>query len=569
MPHSKFYFLIIRTIRTFAYLLICTFIFSCAQIVAPGGGAKDILPPRVLKYSPDSAQLNFVAKTVEINFNEFIQLKDLNNQLIISPPMEKAPNITIKNKTLDIELDNNEKLKPSTTYCISFGNALQDLNEGNTLENFKYIFSTGSFIDSMKLTGKVQNGFNLATEKGVLVMLYSDMSDSVVYKSRPDYFAKTEKDGTFQINNIKAGKYKLAAVKDANSNYKYDGETESIGFANAPIDISEKQNIVIALFQEPEKKVYLKKYVYNSYGKVTLLFNQNSNTVKINNLTKNVDVTEYFEDSKNKDSLTYWFNNFEKDSLKLQIIIDDKITDTLEFKTIKKQDALRSKRNPLKLSLLLSPGGNQSFDLTGNLSLLFNNAIKNYSSDSISFKEDTIDISKNLGFALFEENYCRIKLETRSLENSNTGGVILTRSPLKFKENTNYHLLIPPGTFTDVFGLTNDSIKVDFKTREEKYYGSVKLNLTIPETKGNYIVQLLDEQDRVVREDNIQKSTILSYAYLYPRKYKLKIIYDDNSNHKWDTGNYLKQLQPEKVIYNSELINIRSNWDADLVWKIE
>ena len=161
MPHSKFYFLIIRTIRTFAYLLICTFIFSCAQIVAPGGGAKDILPPRVLKYSPDSAQLNFVAKTVEINFNEFIQLKDLNNQLIISPPMEKAPNITIKNKTLDIELDNNEKLKPSTTYCISFGNALQDLNEGNTLENFKYIFSTGSFIDSMKLTGKVQNGFNL------------------------------------------------------------------------------------------------------------------------------------------------------------------------------------------------------------------------------------------------------------------------------------------------------------------------------------------------------------------------------------------------------------------------
>ncbi|MCX6296359.1 MAG: Ig-like domain-containing domain [Bacteroidetes bacterium] len=569
MPHSKFYFFIIKTIRTTAYLLICSLVVSCAQIVAPGGGAKDILPPRVLKYSPDSAQLNFEAKTVEIDFDEFIQLKNLNNQLIISPPMEKAPNITIKNKTLDIELDKNEKLKPSTTYCINFGNALQDLNEGNALENFKYIFSTGSFIDSLKLTGKVESGFNLATEKGVLVMLYSDMSDSVVYKSRPDYFAKTEKDGTFQINNIKAGKYKLAAVKDANSNYKYDGEAESIGFANAPIDISEKQKIIIDLFQEPEKKVYLKKYVYNSYGKVTLLFNQNSNTVKINNLTKNGDVTEYFEDSKNKDSLTYWFNNFEKDSLKLQIIIDDKITDTLEFKTIQKQDALRSKRNPLKLSLLGSPGGNQSFDLTGNVSLLFNNAIKNYNSDSIYFKEDSTDISKNICFELFGENYCRIKLETRTLETPKEGGVILNRSPLKFKENTNYHLLIPPGTFTDVFGLTNDSIKVDFKTREEKYYGSVKLNLTISETKGNYIVQLLDEQDHIVREDNIQKSEILSYEYLYPRKYKLKIIYDDNSNHKWDTGNYLKLLQPEKVIYNSELINIRSNWDADLVWKVE
>lgn len=556
----------IKTIRTSAYLLICTLFFSCAQIVAPGGGAKDVLSPKALKYSPDSAQLHFTSKSIEIEFDEFIQLKDLNNQLIISPLLEKTPEIKALKKTLTIEFDEKEVLKPNTTYCISFGNAIQDLHEGNPIENFKYIFSTGSFIDSTILKGKVQNGFNQSVEKGILVMLYSDLSDSIVFKSQPDYFAKTASDGTFQINNIKTGKYKLVAIKDANFNYKYDGEVESIGFVDAEVDVSKKQTILIDMFQEPAKKIFIKKYANDSYGKVTIIFNQGSDSIlvqQLNNNQKSVD--EFFEFSKQKDTLTYWVKNFNKDSLFLQVNNGNIIIDTLEFKMISKEDALKSKKNPLKLKVLSSPDGNQNFDLGNGIAILFNHPLSFVKNNSIILKEDTILFSKkysDLGIQLLNNTAYIIKKDTLGKENA------LENIFKELKENTNYHLLIPPGTLTDFFGLTNDSIKVNFKTREEKYYGSVKLILTIPSPKGQYILQLLDESGNIIREEFVEKSQEINYSYLAPRKYKLKIIYDDNRNGKWDTGNYLKKIQPEKVIYNSELINIRSNWDADLEWKI-
>lgn len=386
----------IKKICTSAHWYICTlFLVSCAQVVAPGGGPRDMTPPKVLKFVPDSAQLSFNSKSIYIEFDEFITLKDLNSQLLISPPLAKAPDVSVKNKTLTIELDKNETLKSNTTYCISFGNAVQDLNENNPIENFQYIFSTGTFIDSLKLKGKVQNAFNQSTEKGILVMLYSDLSDSVVYKSQPDYFAKTEKDGTFQINNIKAGKYKLVTIKDVNNNYKYDGESESIGFVDAPIDVSEKQNILIDLFQEPAKKVFLKKYIHDSYGKVSFFFNQGSDSLRvqpINNDQKGVQESLQF--SENNDTLIYWIKNFQKDSLILQVSNGNKVLDTVSLKFIPMEEALKSKRNPFKLKVLSSPNGNQSFDLGSEVSLKFNHLINEDAVSAIQLKEDSISIEK-------------------------------------------------------------------------------------------------------------------------------------------------------------------------------
>ncbi len=265
--------------------IILLLISSCAQIVSPGGGKKDITPPQVVRYSPDSAQLNFKSRSIEITFDEFVQLKDLNSQLIISPPLENEPDINLKNKKLIIDLNKKDSLKPNTTYCISFGNAIQDLNENNPIDNFRYIFSTGTYIDSLFVKGKVENAFDHKTEKGVLVMLYSDLRDSMVYKKLPEYFAKTKEDGTFQINNIRNGKYRIIALKDGNANYKYDGETESIGFVDTLINPSEKKNIVIDIFQESSKKVFLKKYFHPSYGKVVLVFNQGTDSLRVTNLT--------------------------------------------------------------------------------------------------------------------------------------------------------------------------------------------------------------------------------------------------------------------------------------------
>lgn len=555
----------------FFFALAILLLASCAQIVAPGGGAKDTTAPKVLKYNPDSAQLGFNSKLIEINFDEYIQLKDLNNQLIISPPLNKTPDIDVKNKTLNIEFDKNEALKSNTTYCISFGNAVTDVNEGNPIENFKYIFSTGTFIDSLKVKGKIQTAFDHRTEKGILVMLYSDLSDSVVFKSQPDYFGKTKADGTFEINNVKSGKYKMVAIKDANANYKYDGESESIAFYDSLVDASGKKEIELELFQEPSKKVFLKKATHLSYGRFDFIFSQGSDSIRINNLSNDLKgVQEFFEFSKNKDSLSYWITNYQKDSIVLQISNGNKIIDTLEFKFINKEDALKAKRNPLKLSVVNSPDGNQSFDLNKNLVLTFSNPIKNTAnSDEILLMEDSIPI-KNVGL---------VYLDILHLGISQRGKAIIQEHKQKYnsypitccytveKENSNYSMFIAPKTITDIFGLTNDTIQINFKTREAKYYGSLKLKLNIPETKSNYIIQLIDEQGLIQREQNIKKSEELFYEFLHPKKYKLKIIVDENNNGKWDSGNYLQHTQAEKVIYNSELINVRSNWDLELEWK--
>ena len=261
----------------------------------------------------------------------------------------------------------------------------------------------------------------------------------------------------------------------------------------------------------------------------------------------------------------------------LQISNGNKVLDTVSLKFISREDAEKSKKNPLKLKVLSSPNGNQSFDLNSDIALKFSHAISTKEKAwNIQFKEDTIIYKTTwyLGFSGYNDEIVKIgywdSITTIS-EDVNNPGIFITAPEFKnfsLKENTKYHLFIPPGTFTDIFGLTNDSIKIDFKTREEKYYGSVKLKLDVPSTDGDYIVQLLDEAGTIVREDFVVKPIVLEYSYLAPKKYKLKIIYDDNRNHKWDTGNYLKHIQPEKVIYNSELINIRSNWDAELEWKI-
>lgn len=583
------------TIHFTGSLFLLTLLFSCAQVVAPGGGKRDNNAPRVVKYSPDSAQLNFNSKTIELTFDEYIQLKDLNSQLIISPPLEKNPDIKVKNKTLIIDLGKQE-LKPNTTYSINFGNALQDINENNPKENFNYIFSTGNFIDSLKVRGKIQTAFDHKTEKGILVMLYGSMNDSAIYNDLPEYFARTTADGTFQINNVKQGTYKLLALKDVNANFKYDGEMESIAFIDTVVNSAEKKEIRVELFTEHAKKIYVKKYMLSSYGKILITFNEGSDSIRVKNLSKDKnDVQEFLDFSKNKDTLTYWLKNFDKDSLKLQLSNGNKIIDTLEFKMTRLEDALKSRRTPLRLSLASSPAGNQSFDIVSPVGLKFSAPVAEiHHPEKIIFKEDT-SLYKTNHPLTFSGNYSTLVRygywdSSLTHRDANNPDLVIASPEFKdpeLKENTKYHLFIPPGTFTDIFGLSNDSIRVDFKTRELKYYGSLKLKINVPELKGEktfyqgktetiikdlkrskYILQLLDDHENIIRQDVITQTETLTYNYLHPDKYHLKLIYDENGNEKWDTGNYLKKVQPEKVIYDPEIITIRSNWDAEIEWII-
>ena len=550
------------------FLCIVLLFSSCAQIGMLTGGDADKTPPKVVRYRPDSATTHFNSKTIEITFDEFIQIQELTSQLIISPPLEFNPEITLKKKTLVIELDKKEVLKPNTTYSISFGNAVKDIRESNALENFRYIFSTGPYIDSLTLSGAVEYAFDHKAEKSILVMLYRDMNDSTIYKNLPDYFAKTNDAGFFALTNIRQGKYHIVALKDENSNYKYNDD-ERFGFISDPVEAGAKDPVVISLYTESPKRIFVKKSTQVQYGKFILAFNRGTDSLDINVLNKEAlkGVKELTEYSKARDTITYWIDPVDKDSLILQVKNGASVIDTLNFKLLKRESATKYSRTPFKLTLANVTSA-QTFDLNKELQFIFTHPIEKINEGAtVIFKEDSVTYSRYpLIFTKSDTRTDAVKIITSQKINAKGSAAKSSRNML-LKENTTYTLTIPPASFTDFYGLTNDTIKMKFRTKEEKFYGSVKLDITTVST-GNYIVQLLDERENVIRESKIATSESIFYDYLYPATYRLKVIFDKNANGKWDEGNYQKKLQPEKVIFNSEPVNIRSNWDLELEWKI-
>ena len=545
---SKIYFWLLVT----GYWLLAS---ECAQIVIPGGGPKDLKPPRVVRYVPDSAAVNFNAKTITILFDEFIQLNDLQKQLFISPPMRKQPVVNVKGKMLLIELK--DTLKKNTTYAINFGNAITDFTEGNAKMDFQYIFSTGNYIDSLKLTGTVRNSFDGKTEKGILVMLYDALDDSVPYKKTPSYFGKTNDDGSYKISNIRSGTYKAFALKEVNGNFKYDSPPESIAFSDSLINISKNTFLNFSMFTEEAFKQKLKRAAFAEHGHVVFAFTKSTVTdpVKFRFLSQEPKENVIYEYSKNNDTLHYWFSDDLKDTMKIELSAGSKILDTARVKPLIPEQLKKQTRGTTRgLSTSININKDKKFDYKNNIIIKFSHPV---SVDALAKKIHITDNSKNSNYPVTPTEDLNIKFQR----------TVSFSSPLS--PDSSYHLFIPPGTFTDIFGNRNDTIKIDFKTQEEKFYGTLKMNLKMKKTDTKCILQFIDEKGSLIEEDVVTESKTLNYSYLYPGKCKMKIIYDTNGDGKWTTGNYFKHTQAEKIIYYPGEINIRSNWDLELDWKVE
>lgn len=537
----------------------------------PGGGPKDTSPPRVVKYMPDSAATNFKGKEINISFDEYIQLKDLNTQLIVSPPVETQPEVKlVKNKIINIEF--REPLKDNTTYTINFGNAIADITEGNVKENFRYVFSTGNYIDSISLTGSVMYAQDLKPEKNVLVMLYSDLSDSAVFKHKPDYFAKTKADGTFQVSNIKTGKYKVVAVKDEDGNYLYTPVTEYIAFADSLIDLQKNKKINLYLFKEKYEKLFL-LHQATGYGNYTMIFSRPVEKVEITGFNK-TDTKSFIKELKGtQDTVTYWFPNFTDDSIQFYVGVNGQRFDTVSISGASLKNKKTKAVEKLDIKTNIIPG--QSFDLNKDIILIFNHPIQTTNNviNTVLVIQDT-SLVLNTGLFLKKDALRIYRLRNKknnyiSTQNITTGDIITDSINFNLlKPDANSQLMILPGAFTDIFGLTHDSIKIVFKTQEQKYYGTLKVKLTA-KTGEKKIVQLLDEKGNVVRSDLVGGNKDLFYEYLHPKNYKIRVIYDENGNDRWDTGNFLKHQQPEKVIYYTLPITVRSNWDLEIEWEIK
>ena len=515
--------------------------------MTPSGGIRDLYPPildtnKLDPAIPSNFSTNFEAKEIVLQFNEYFVLDKPVKNIIITPVPRQKPTYRIKGKKLIIGLEG--ELEDNTTYTINFGEAIKDITEGNVTKNFNYVFSTGSYIDSLSFKGRVQDAFTKAGVENATVMLYEENTDSIPFKKKPMYFVKTTRGGSFAMEYLKAGKYKAVAVLDENKNYLFNPKNEAIAFSDNPIEIpksvSDTLGNTFMLFKEDLKRQFVLEKKYTPLGKINLIMNRSSDDVVIsgiNGLDLNPGWINY---SSKKDSIEFWIDTNDTKEKFISILIDDKsneYTDTIKITTPTPKKAQLS-------PFVINNNAKKGLDNHSDLRLLFNKPLAK------------IDDSK-------------LKLELRgekvpfNVTKKRGKEVIVSSAWVPGKK---YVLTICPNAFTNLLGESTDTVKVSFKYKEEKDYGKLFLNTEVEE--GDYILQLLKD-GKVVSQKTFEGDSFKhNYNQLDPGQYQLKLIYDENSNSKWDTGIYLKHLQPETVVFYSGEISIRQGWDINLNWKL-
>lgn len=569
-------------------LILALLYFQCARVGTPTGGEKDKSPPRVKKSIPENYSIHFERDKIEIDFDEFFRLIELDRKLVISPPLEEKPEILTKGKTLVIDLKNNE-FKENTTYTFNFSDAIVDNNEGNPIENFEFVFSTGNIIDSLSVTGTITRAFDLQPEEDVFVMLYENLNDSAPIKEIPAYIAKADDEGKFKVNNIKADTFRVIGLKDMNLNYKFDLAGEPIAFMDSLLFIGmrkktelarddttqtgkaliEPPNIKLYLFTEEEEEQYLKSSERPSSYQIIFIFNKPLTTELIVNPVNFFPPDDWYliEDYPNGDIISYWIKdstiaNAEVLTTELIYPVKDSTgvfklySDTVTLRYSKPAETRRKRRQEteqeeqlLKLGINVTRGS--TLDLNSNILIESPTPVLNIDTSMINILkiEDTVEIEQDYRF--FIDSIRIRKFWIR----------------LPWEENSSYKIWIEPGAFKDIYGFKNDTVKIPFRTKEMDFYGN--LIVSVQNVKAGVIVQLLDEKNNKLKKEHIENDKEVKFAYLYPKKYKLKVIFDKNKNGIWDTGNYFEKIQPEKVLFYSKEINIRANWDLEIDWDIE
>ncbi|WP_146743695.1 Ig-like domain-containing protein [Aequorivita sp. CIP111184] len=518
-----------------AFLFMLSFV-DCAKKGTPSGGPRDTIPPIIVNSSPENYSINFTGNEIEIRFDEYIKLKEINKELIISPPMKFAPVITplSTSKTLKIKLL--DTLKPNTTYSFNFGNSIVDNNEENKFDYFKYIFSTGSYIDSLKLSGKVKDAQHITPEIPTTVMLYEvneTFTDSLIYSEKPTYITVTKDSiGTFELSNLKSGKYLLLALKEKNSDYIFQPQNDKIGFVKQLITLPTDSTYTLTLFKEtPDYKLARP----NQVGKNHIVFGYegraDSLSIKMLSPVPEDYVSTVFKDEK-KDTLHYWFKPaIETDSLLFKVANGNSIdTATVRMRELFKDSLKISalKTGTLKLK--------DTFKIRANTPLVSFNAEKfQVMAKDSSFVEATVKLNK-------EYNWAEVFFPK--------------------KEDESYLVKLLPGALTDFFDASNDTLQFSVNTRLASDYGTLNLTL-VNVNRFPVIVQMVDSKYNVVGEEYLNENKPVFFDALSPDKYFLRIIYDDNENGIWDTGSFLNRLEPEKIIYYPTQIEVRANWSLN------
>jgi hypothetical protein len=541
------------------YLFIGIFLAACAQIAAPQGGSKDETAPLLLEATPASGSVNVTTSKVILEFDEFIALNDVFNQVLLSPPMSSIPDLVVKGKSIIMTFP--DPFLENKTYTVNFGNAIKDQNEGNVLKNFQYVFSTGPVLDSLIIRGQVKDALESTPDKDMLVLLYSGDDRETPKTERPYYFARTDQSGSFTLTNLQAGQYQLMALADQNFNYLYDLPNEKIAFLDTLILVDTIQReYSLSTFIEQSGRGTLSRVKALRYGRIEATFSGFTDTNSIE-IDGNPGVVKRWNTG--KDTLSVWINDLTLDSLVVRQSLDTSIIEKrVLLKTISPDSLRKTNFLPLTptLPISLKGKGEEKTEQTKRTAVSF-------------------DLGKELNIQLDNpaKTFYPERLTLRSMPSGDTVATKLTwKDSVKtiihidaaLQSEGLYELHIDRSFAEDLYGLVSDSNTYLFQMRAKKDYGELIFNLELPKDRL-FIIELLDAGGRVVKRQSELNSdnTKLSFPHLKPGQYKARIILDQNRNGFWDPGDYNKSLQSEPVLYFPDALSLRSDWILKFDWK--
>lgn len=521
---------------------------SCARQGSPSGGPKDVTPPKLLGSFPDTLAVNVDPniQEIEIRFDEYIQLKEYNKNVVVSPPFERNPTVTpisMAEKSVRIKL--RDALLPNTTYSFNFGDAIQDFNENNKLSNFTYVFSTGSFIDSLSVKGSVFPGTEFELPKKVLVGLYNvdeNYNDSVILKSKPYYISRVNEKGEYDLKFLKTGKYKLVAFEDKVENTKFDYGKERVAFNSEIIDLTSNKEVNLKLFdQKPNYRVADSKQ--KGYGHIVIRTEGAAEKVTITSVNKELS-TALYDIHPKQDSVNIWFNpakeKFENKSERLKFTVQH--GEKLDSVSVLYTAPTKDYKSEFKAINETKLAPTQDFKIAALA------PIKSINKSLINVFKDTVQIPFDVVVDSIDKQIVRFKFDKNLGEN--------------FEVNAY------PNAIIDHFDVPNDTLIYQMKTGKREDYGNLKVNIQNLQDSPIFLQLIKKNQKFDVIEEKVGFGREFFFPNINPGDYYLRLYVDENQNGVWDSGDILSGRQPEPVyIYPSKIV-IRAMWDSDETWII-
>ncbi len=520
------------------FIVLISLTWQCASIQQPQGGPKDSIPPKILKESPPNLTRNFDAEKIVIEFDEYIKLSNPFKEVSISPDIEQPINPRVRRKSIEITMP--DSLEENTTYTINFGKAIGDFNEGNPILNYSYVFSTGNVIDSLSISGTVINALTKLPEKELTVLLIPTRQDSIFGKRKANIFTLTDTSGNFRLQNLREDAYRIYALKEENNDRVYNAPDELIGFLNDSIVLnSDTTGIRLEVSKGIPKSFRLLDRRIEPSGKVLFAFNKSLEDPDITILhPSQLDETKRIEYTPNKDSATVWLSDLTFDSLKVQVINADTLLDSITMR--------RGRNDKYDRDFIITD------NLTGNkvtrvrhIALTAGSPIQSIDRSKIILLEDSIP---RTNFQLAKDTLAPRRYILR----------------YNWRPKRNYELTIEEGAFAGFFSDKNKSVSKSFTMDEAENFGDILLKIAVPDTAHQYLVQLINEKmDVIYRSVPIHGSADIPFRQFPGGKYTLRIVYDENNNGKWDTGDVYEKKQPERVWYIGKTFIIRANWEQE------